>query len=251
MRCRFAVWLACARAAWALRPAARVSGVSRGAARVRLFSEATTGAPTGAPAAAGASDVCGCKSGLPYDECCAPLHDVTGPGRNEATPLAILRGRYTAYSRDAPDFIMATTHRGNEDWSADSDAWRAKIRAFARTCTFVDLNVYSRETVDEDCIKITWCARIKLLDGIVDPEYVETTDFFECSVFIRESGVWWYSKGDPDFEPKNMRVSGPLDEPPSPPKARQGVLGRPADRSREDKSRATADVPARSSAARR
>ena len=47
---------------------------------------------------------------------------------------------------------------------------------------------------------------------------METKDFVERSLFIREGGEWLYLKGDPDFTPKNIRVEGPLDPKPKPPK---------------------------------
>lgn len=75
-----------------------------------------------------------------------------------------------------------------------------------------------------------------MLSDIVREELVETKDFIERSVWIRDDGVWFYQKGiicsvrphldasytcvyarigDPDFEPKNIRVDGgPLRDPP-------------------------------------
>ena len=58
---------------------------------------------------------------------------------------------------------------------------------------------------------VTWSARIRVLEGVVDDRYVETKDFVERSIFVHEQGRWWYLGGDPDFEPKKLRVSGPLD----------------------------------------
>ena len=52
----------------------------------------------------------------------------------------------------------------------------------------------------------------------IDFAQVETKDFIERSLFVKEDGRWLYLKGDPDFEPRNVRVDGPLDPKPKPPK---------------------------------
>ena len=70
--------------------------------------------------------------------------------------------------------------------------------------------------VGDDEYVITWNARVRVLDNYVAAEFVETKDFFERSIFVREDGKWWYQKSDPDFESKNIRVSGPLDPAPKP-----------------------------------
>ena len=54
-----------------------------------------------------ASERCPCLSGLPYDECCGPLH------RGEATaPTAerLMRSRFSGYARRLPDYLLATWH---------------------------------------------------------------------------------------------------------------------------------------------
>jgi len=150
-----------------------------------------------------------------YPTCCGSDADAW---RRSASPEEILRARYDAYVERKPDLIMDTTHPSNEEHDADRDAWRARILDFAAAAKFVDFQVYDSLALDDDSYSITWNARIKVLDGMIDERLVETKDFVERSLFLREGGAWYYLKGDPDFKPKNIRVEGPLDPKPSPPK---------------------------------
>jgi uncharacterized protein YchJ len=139
--------------------------------------------------------------------------------RKAADPEEILRARYCAYKARVPEFIMDTTHPSNEEYDADRGAWAQRILDFAGAATFVDLTIFDEVEIDDDTQSITWNARIKVLDGLVDDRLVETKDFIERSLFLRGAdGAWLYLKGDPDFTPKNVRVDGPLDPKPKPPK---------------------------------
>ena len=138
--------------------------------------------------------------------------------RKAADPEEILRARYCAYKARVPEFIMDTTHPSNEEYDDDREAWRARILDFANAAKFLQLVIYDSVPIDEETHSITWNARIKVLDGLVDERLVETKDFIERSLFVKEDGRWLYLKGDPDFEPRNVRVDGPLDPKPKPPK---------------------------------
>ena len=139
--------------------------------------------------------------------------------RKAADPEEILRARYCAYKARVPEFIMDTTHPSNEEYDSDRDAWAQRILDFASAATFVDLTIFDEVEVDDSTQSITWNARIKVLDGLVDERLVETKDFIERSLFLKgDDGAWLYLKGDPDFTPKNIRVEGPLDPKPKPPK---------------------------------
>ena len=86
---------------------------------------------------------------------------------------------------------MDTTHPSNEEHDADRDAWRARILDFAAAAKFVDFQVYDSLALDDDSYSITWNARIKVLDGMIDERLVETKDFVERSLFLREGGAWY------------------------------------------------------------
>jgi len=161
---------------------------------------------------------CACGSNKAYVSCCRPLHKDAG-ARVAAGAREVLSARYSAYVEREADFVMDTTHPSNDDYDEDRDAWRAKVLDFARASTFVGLEVYDEVERDDGRTSITWTARLKVLDGLVDDRLVETKDFVERSIFERsEEGGFLYVEGDPDFEPKNLRVGGPLDPKPSPPK---------------------------------
>lgn len=169
---------------------------------------------------------------VPYANCCQALHDDEA-ARLAAGPDDILKARYSAYVERRPDFIIDTTHPSNEEYDEDRDAWRARITDFAAAAKFVSLVIFDSIPVDEATHSITWNARIKVLDGMVDERLVETKDFIERSVFVREDGQWLYKKGDEQFKPRNVRVDGPLDPKPKPPKRKTSAKKPAVARARE------------------
>ena len=169
---------------------------------------------------------------VPYADCCQALHDDEA-ARLAAGPDDILKARYSAYVERKPDFIIDTTHPSNEEYDEDRDAWRARITDFAAAAKFVSLVIFDSIPVDEATHSITWNARIKVLDGMVDERLVETKDFIERSVFVREDGRWLYKKGDEQFKPRNVRVDGPLDPKPKPPKRKTSAKKPAVARARE------------------
>ena len=173
---------------------------------------------------------------IPYELCCQALHDDEA-ARLAAPPEDILKARYSAYTERKPDFIIDTTHPSNEEYDDDREAWRARILDFAAAAKFLQLVIYDSVPIDEATHSITWNARIKVLDGLVDERLVETKDFIERSLFVKEDGRWLYLKGDPDFEPRNVRVDGPLDPKPKPPKRRSTAKKPAVSRSRSPVSR--------------
>lgn len=177
---------------------------------------------------------CYCGADEIFEEHCGILH-TDAAAVAAANPLQMLFARFSAFceaTATAADFIMSTTHPNNSEYSADRDAWRSQILDFCRSCGFGELKILqtchfrlmeqgldildeseaSQEAQEGDRTYITWSVRLRVLDGIVSSDYVETKDFVERSIYVRESGRWWYLGGDPDFKPKNIRVSGPLDQ---------------------------------------
>ena len=121
---------------------------------------------------------------IPYELCCQALHDDEA-ARLAAPPDDILKARYSAYTERKPDFIMDTTHPSNEEYDDDRDAWRARILDFAAAAKFLQLVIYDSIPIDDATHSITWNARIKVLDGLVDERLVETcveiNQCFGCS----------------------------------------------------------------------
>ncbi|MGZ4540956.1 MAG: YchJ family protein [Blastococcus sp.] len=50
---------------------------------------------------------CPCGTGLPYDECCGPLHDGTSAA---ATAEQLMRSRYAAFAVGDTGYLLATWH---------------------------------------------------------------------------------------------------------------------------------------------
>jgi len=116
---------------------------------------------------------CPCLSGLPYEECCAPLHR----GKSAApTAERLMRSRYSAFAVGDADYLLRTWHPTTRPSSLDLDAG---IRWYR-------LDILRRDG-----------------GGMSDAQgIVEFEAFFrspdgpgsqrEISTFVRESGEWFY-----------------------------------------------------------
>ncbi|MGD9949714.1 MAG: YchJ family protein [Desulfobulbus sp.] len=63
--------------------------------------------------------LCPCESGLPFATCCGPLL----AGENPATTAeALMRSRYTAYTRSAISYLLETWHSSTRPEDIDVDA---------------------------------------------------------------------------------------------------------------------------------
>lgn len=61
---------------------------------------------------------CPCVSGLPYDDCCRPLHD----GRSAApTAVRLMRSRYCAFAIGIPQYLQDTWHPAHRPQSLQLD----------------------------------------------------------------------------------------------------------------------------------
>ncbi len=90
-------------------------------------------APGRAPGAGAAAGACPCGSGRGYDECCGPA--IAGQKPPE-TAEALLRSRYTAYTRGEVDYILRTHHpRTREEVSPEG------VRAWATGSQWLGLEI--------------------------------------------------------------------------------------------------------------
>ena len=176
---------------------------------------------------------------IPYELCCQALHDDES-ARLAAGPDDILKARYSAYVERKPDFIIDTTHPSNEEYDDDREAWRARILDFAAAAKFLQLVIYDSIPIDEETHSITWNARNQ---SVRRKSTSSTKDWWRRRILwsgrcsCKEDGRWLYLKGDPDFEPRNVRVDGPLDPKPKPPKRRSTAKKPAVSRSRAPVSR--------------
>ncbi|MCA4722390.1 YchJ family protein [Mycolicibacterium fortuitum] len=67
---------------------------------------------------------CPCGTGLPYDECCGPLHS---GARQAATAVALMRSRFSAFALGDVDYLLTSWHPDTRpaELSMDEDiVWR-------------------------------------------------------------------------------------------------------------------------------
>ena len=68
---------------------------------------------------------CPCGSGEEYASCCQPHHDGTAPA-DAVTPEAIVRARFSAYVKNLPKYIVASTHPDSKDMKRKDDPAEAR-----------------------------------------------------------------------------------------------------------------------------
>jgi uncharacterized protein YchJ len=61
--------------------------------------------------------------------------------RSAATPVELLRARYTAYGLGAARFLIASTDPAGGQWRADRAAWEADLREYCERLALVRLEV--------------------------------------------------------------------------------------------------------------
>lgn len=120
---------------------------------------------------------CPCLSGLPYAECCGPLHAGTRPA---ATAEQLMRSRYSAFAVDDPDYLLRTWHPRTRPRTLDLDpgtTWR-RLDVLATEAG----GVFDRTGVVE------FRATYRDESG--------TGTLHETSRFVREQDGWQYVHGD-------------------------------------------------------
>jgi SEC-C motif-containing protein len=124
-------------------------------------------------------NLCPCGSTNPYAACCARY--VEG---SELAPAAeaLMRSRYTAYTLQCTDYLMAT--------------WHSSTRPIAlglaedKFTKWIGLEVKRQEQQDADHAIVEFVARYKV-NG-------RAHRLHEVSRFVREDGRWFYVDGDVD-----------------------------------------------------
>jgi SEC-C motif-containing protein len=127
---------------------------------------------------ASANTLCPCGSGSKYKKCCRKYHQ----GALPKTAEALMRSRYSAYVFGLADYIMATTHPDNPDFTQNRVSWRDDILLFCRHTDFLKLTVTSaREGETEAFVSF----QAELSSGLMR----------EKSRFLKEEGRWLYVDG--------------------------------------------------------
>lgn len=120
---------------------------------------------------------CPCGSGKSYPDCCTRYVD-----GSEAAPNAeaLMRSRYTAYTSQREDYLLATWHASTRPSSlgfADEPPTK-----------WIGLDVKRHEQQDADHATVEFVARYKV-NG-------RAHRLHEVSRFVREAGQWFYVDGD-------------------------------------------------------
>ena len=96
---------------------------------------------------------CPCGSGEEYASCCQPHHDGTAPAE-AVTPEAIVRARFSAYVKNVPKYIVASTHPDSKDMKRADDPAEAREQlekdaaATMKKVNFTSLRVKSTKEND-------------------------------------------------------------------------------------------------------
>ncbi|MFZ2971572.1 MAG: YchJ family metal-binding protein [Ferribacterium limneticum] len=124
-------------------------------------------------------DACPCGSGRRYADCCGQLHF---SAKNEMTPEALMRSRYSAYVLKLADYLLASWHPSTRPASMDL--------AEDDGTKWLGLEIKRCAQQDENHATVEFVARYRI-DG-------RGHRLHEISRFVREDGRWFYVDGDID-----------------------------------------------------
>jgi SEC-C motif-containing protein len=126
--------------------------------------------------AAAVPDACPCGSGGTYAACCEPF--IEGKAQSP-TAEALLRSRYSAFTRKKVDYILATHHS-----STRGEVSRESVQAWADRAEWVGLEVLGREAggPSDDEGVVRFVARYRERGAVVNHA--------EDARFAREEGAW-------------------------------------------------------------
>jgi SEC-C motif-containing protein len=123
------------------------------------------------------SNLCHCGTPKPFTDCCTLYLD-----NNQTAPTAeaLMRSRYTAYTLQRENYLMATWHPSTRP--------TALGLAEDASTKWLGLEVKRHEQQDTDHAIVEFVARYKV-NGRVHRLH-------EVSRFVREDGQWFYVDGD-------------------------------------------------------
>ena len=121
---------------------------------------------------------CPCGSGLGFKKCCRRF--LSGRAK-AATPLELMRSRYSAYATGAIDYIIRTTL---PEKRAGLD--KKELQAWSQNCTWHALEIVASETKEETG-SVEFIARYACA--------AEAVKHHEFSTFKKIEGTWYYDTG--------------------------------------------------------
>ncbi len=134
--------------------------------------------------------LCPCDSQLNYTDCCAPYLS----GKTIApTAVALMRSRYSAYSKGHVDYLIQTRHpktRKKDDRQVIADGMKS-------TC-WDGLTVLKTQkgTATDYRGTVEFVARYRSTEPLVSETNKQIYQLHERSRFIKEDGQWFYVDGD-------------------------------------------------------
>lgn len=127
-------------------------------------------------------NLCPCSSGMSYALCCQPFHE----GDLPKNALQLMRSRFSAYVMDKPDYIIATTHPANPQYSENKLMWRRGISQFSQSSQFEKLEILDFKENDT-LATVTFTAYLT--------QKGQDATFTEKSYFEKFKNRWLYRAG--------------------------------------------------------
>jgi SEC-C motif domain protein len=124
------------------------------------------------------NSLCPCHSGEKYKKCCQPYHKGILPSNAQK----LMRSRYSAFSLGLADYIIATTHPNNSDYTKEKELWEQNILDFSQNTRFIGLKIKEFiDGVDEAFVSF---------EAVLDSGILQ-----EKSHFLKVNGKWLYESG--------------------------------------------------------
>jgi SEC-C motif-containing protein len=125
---------------------------------------------------------CPCGSQKKYKKCCKVFHD----GNLPTTALKLMKSRYSAFAVHKAEYIIATTHSQNQDFTSDISSWKKGILDFCENTSFNGLEII--DFIDGELESYV------TFKAILEQANQDAT-FTEKSRFLKENGKWLYVDG--------------------------------------------------------
>lgn len=149
---------------------------------------------------------CPCGSRTLYHDCCGKYHEGLA---KPPTAEALMRSRYSAYSKGLVEYVVDTTHPDNPLLQKDDgESLRKDVVATCKKISWDKLVVLETEDVNEEEAFVTFQTYFKVRGQQGQrSQGFHTQTFIEKSRFLRVDGMWLYENGEQDWE-QNQWVGG-------------------------------------------
>jgi SEC-C motif-containing protein len=129
------------------------------------------------------NSLCPCGSGKKYKRCCQPFHN----GKVAKTALELMKSRFSGYAFSLWAYIIKTTHKENQEFTTQTEAWKKEIVAFSTQTSFERLKILEFVDGEEESF-VTFEATLT--------SNKEDISFIEKSRFLKVNHIWYYHSGE-------------------------------------------------------